>query len=151
MRQRRQIDYNWLLRWLASPLKKKPYTHFIHVTELLSPWVTTKDTFASKSHQPKGRRVTIPEPRGRKSLPTKHSRTLLLPALCPPTTAIWGRSRPRLTPLVVRTSCSWLMVWITSFIPSFSDMLEMDVRSVSQILKICLDNFWLYYRTMSTW
>ena len=36
----------------------------------------------------KGRRVTIPEPRGKKSLPTKFSKTDDLPADCEPTTAI---------------------------------------------------------------
>ena len=40
----------------------------------------------------RGRRVTMPEPRGRKSLPTRLSSTELLPELCAPTTAIWGRS-----------------------------------------------------------
>ena len=37
-----------------------------------------------------GRRVTMPVPRGRKSRPTRFSRTELLPVLCVPTTAIWG-------------------------------------------------------------
>ena len=47
----------------------------------------------------RGLLVTIPEPRGRKSLPTKFSSTEDLPADCPPTTAICGRSRDIETPL----------------------------------------------------
>ena len=67
--------------------------------------------------------VTMPDPRGRKSLPTKFSRTLLLPALCPPTTAIWGRSRPMVTLEAANTSCSRFMWWITSRTPSLFSIL----------------------------
>ena len=45
-----------------------------------------------------GLRVTIPEPRGKKSLPTKFSKTDDFPADCPPTTAICGKSKDILTP-----------------------------------------------------
>ena len=45
-------------------------------------------------------------------LPTKFSRTELLPADWPPTTAIWGRSSCMWTPSWVKASCSLLTIGI---------------------------------------
>mmetsp|Transcript_11015 Transcript_11015/g.21820 ORF Transcript_11015/g.21820 Transcript_11015/m.21820 type:complete len:224 (+) Transcript_11015:955-1626(+) len=58
----------------------------------------------------RGARVTMPEPRGRKSFPTMLSSTLLLPLLWLPTTTICGSSTalPRSAMLAI-TSCSLLM------------------------------------------
>ena len=71
----------------------------------------------------RGLLVTMPEPRGRKSLPTKFSRTLLLPALCPPTTAIWGRSSPMLTPVEANTSCIELSTTLREVLQSWKWLL----------------------------
>lgn len=49
--------------------------------------------------------------------PTKFSRTELLPALCPPTTAICGRSRWQLCPMELKASCSLLTSGISSSMP----------------------------------
>ena len=51
----------------------------------------TSDAGAPCSCSTSGRRVHIPAPRGKKSLPTMASSTLDLPLLWPPTTTIWGR------------------------------------------------------------
>mmetsp|Transcript_109038 Transcript_109038/g.170488 ORF Transcript_109038/g.170488 Transcript_109038/m.170488 type:complete len:209 (+) Transcript_109038:1727-2353(+) len=58
-----------------------------------------------------GRRVTMPEPRGRKSRPTKLSSTEVLPTDCDPTTTIWGSPRSACRPTPANTSCS---VFITA-------------------------------------
>ena len=50
----------------------------------------TSDAGAPCSCSTSGRRVHIPAPRGKKSLPTMASSTLDLPLLWPPTTTIWG-------------------------------------------------------------
>ena len=63
---------------------------------------------------PSGLLVTMPAPRGRKSFPTKDWRTLLLPALWLPTTAIWGSWRPKATPALVKVSWSLLIIRISS-------------------------------------
>lgn len=77
-------------------------------------------TSRSVAHTIKGRRVTMPEPRGKKSRPTKFSRTLLLPLLCltmshwkfhprsayPPTTTICGKS----SFVFVRVKISWSLL-----------------------------------------
>lgn len=47
-------------------------------------------------------------------LPTKFSSTLLLPALCPPTTAIWGRSMPLPAPTCWNASCRRFTIGISS-------------------------------------
>ncbi len=57
------------------------------------------------------RLVTIPDPLGRKSLPTMFSRTELFPVLCVPMTAIWGSWIGSL-PTVWNTSCSLLITGI---------------------------------------
>ncbi len=57
-----------------------------------------------------GRRVTIPEPRGKKSRPTKFSKTDDFPADCPPTTAICGKSKDILTPNDRSNKCHALVV-----------------------------------------
>ena len=49
-------------------------------------------SFTYTSCKTRGQRVTIPLPRGRKSLPKIFSKTELFPLDCPPTTAIWGKS-----------------------------------------------------------
>ena len=96
-----------------------------------------------KSCRIKGRRVTMPEPRGRKSLkvasdnecccmyvikdsylPTKFSSTELFPALWPPTTAIWGRSRHIWTPKDVNASWSLLTSGMSCSIPWLPDILQ---------------------------
>lgn len=51
------------------------------------------------------------------NLPTKFSRTELFPALCPPTTAICGRSKLQLWPMVLKASWSLLIRGIKSSIP----------------------------------
>lgn len=58
----------------------------------------------------KGRRVTMPVPRGRKSRPTIFSKTELLPLDWEPMTAIWGKSTGLWTPTVVKASCSLLTI-----------------------------------------
>lgn len=58
----------------------------------------------------RGRRVTMPEPLGRKSRPTIFSRTELFPEDCEPMTTIWGRSTGLWTPTVEKASCSLLIV-----------------------------------------
>lgn len=50
-------------------------------------------------------------------LPTKFSRTELLPALCPPTTAICGRSRSQLCPMALKASCRRFTSGMRSSIP----------------------------------
>jgi len=50
-------------------------------------------------------------------LPTKFSSTELLPALWPPTTAIWGRSSCICTPSCVNASCSLFTIGINCSIP----------------------------------
>lgn len=49
--------------------------------------------------------------------PTKFSRTELFPALWPPTTAIWGRSRLAFCPIAEKASCSLFTRGIRSSIP----------------------------------
>ena len=50
-------------------------------------------------------------------LPTKFSRTEDLPALCPPTTAIWGKSMVLETPSWVKMSCNLFMMGMRDSIP----------------------------------
>ena len=91
----------------------------------------------------RGRLVTIPDPRGKKSLkscvikiqflvwyhisnnhlPTKFSNTEDFPADCPPTTAIWGRSIVLGTPSWVKTSCIRFMIGMRDSIPWFPAIL----------------------------
>lgn len=52
-------------------------------------------------------------------LPTKFSSTELLPALWPPTTAIWGRSRFAFCPMAENASCIRLTSGIRSSMPRF--------------------------------
>ena len=99
-------------------------TTYLHITYLLTNTLDTRDPIGSKKILLSGLLVTMPDPRGRKSLPTKFSRTLLLPALCPPTTAIWGRSRPMVTLEAANTSCSLFMWWITSLMLSLFSILH---------------------------
>lgn len=70
-------------------------------------------------------------------LPTKFSRTELLPALWPPTTAICGRSSCICTPSCVNASCSLFTIGINCSIPALPaiplnccDYSEIDKRSV---------------------
>ena len=56
-------------------------------------------------------------------LPTKFSRTLLLPALWLPTTAIWGRSSDNGIPNDEKTSCSLFTIGINCSMPTFPDIL----------------------------
>ena len=49
-------------------------------------------SFTRTNCRTSGQRVTIPLPRGRKSLPTMFSNTELFPLDWPPTTANWGKS-----------------------------------------------------------
>lgn len=51
--------------------------------------------------------------------PTKFSSTELFPALCPPTTAICGRSRLEFCPMEANASCSLLTSGISSSMPRF--------------------------------
>lgn len=51
------------------------------------------------------------------NLPTKFSSTELFPALCPPTTAICGRSKLQLWPMELKASWSLLIRGINSSIP----------------------------------
>lgn len=51
--------------------------------------------------------------------PTKFSSTELFPALCPPTTAICGRSRFAFCPMAVKASCMRFTRGIKSSIPRF--------------------------------
>lgn len=60
----------------------------------------------------RGRRVTMPLPRGRKSRPTMFSSTLLLPLDWLPITTIWGRSMAS-PPTVLKTSWSLLITGIS--------------------------------------
>lgn len=69
---------------------------------------------AHAPHRP-GRPAALPAP----YLPTKFSSTELLPALCPPTTAICGRSRLAFCPMAAKASCSRLTSGIRSSIPRF--------------------------------
>ena len=55
-------------------------------------------------------------------LPTKFSRTLLLPALWLPTTAICGKSRDSGIPRLANTSCSLFTTGINCSIPTFPAM-----------------------------
>lgn len=57
-------------------------------------------------------------------LPTKFSSTELLPALCPPTTAICGRSSCKVTPIAVKASCSLLTTGINCSMPALPDILQ---------------------------
>ena len=50
-------------------------------------------------------------------LPTKFSNTELFPALCPPTTAIWGRARLHICPIALKASCNLLTKGMSSSIP----------------------------------
>lgn len=50
-------------------------------------------------------------------MPTKFSNTELFPADCPPTTAIWGKSRVICTPNWVKASCSLFTIGISCSIP----------------------------------
>lgn len=52
-------------------------------------------------------------------LETQFSSTELLPALCPPTTAICGRSRLAFCPMAAKASCSRLTSGMRSSIPRF--------------------------------
>lgn len=56
------------------------------------------------------------------NLPTKFSSTELFPALCPPTTAICGRSRLHVWPMELKASWSLLMRGMRSSIPRFPMM-----------------------------
>jgi hypothetical protein len=58
--------------------------------------------------------VTIPVPRGRKSLPTIFSRQDDFPLDCEPITVICGRSTGFCTPTVAKASCSLLTVLMSS-------------------------------------
>lgn len=51
--------------------------------------------------------------------PTKFSKTLLLPALWPPITAICGKSKDKFTPNFVNASCNLLTMGIRCSIPIF--------------------------------
>lgn len=62
-------------------------------------------------------------------LPTKFSNTELLPALCPPTTAICGRSRLQLWPMPLKASWSLLTSGIKSSIPRLPMVLAGGGRS----------------------
>lgn len=73
-----------------------------------SPFSLVEDAARLMSWRTRGRRVTMPVPRGRKSRPTMFSSTDDLPLDCEPTTTIWGRSMGFWTPTVVKTSCSLL-------------------------------------------
>ena len=95
----------------------------------------------------RGRLVTIPEPRGKKSLkvegidriiipfsklyfylPTKFSKTEDFPADWPPTTAIWGKSMVLGTPSWVKTSCILFMIGMRASIPAFPLILMVFTR-----------------------
>lgn len=55
-------------------------------------------------------------------LPTKFSSTELLPALCPPTTAICGKSNCMWTPIDVNASCSLFTIGMSDSIPMLPDI-----------------------------
>lgn len=56
-------------------------------------------------------------------LPTKFSSTEDLPADCPPTTAIWGKSSCICTPNCVKASWSLFTMGMSCSIPTFPDIL----------------------------
>ena len=76
-----------------------------------------------------GRRVTIPEPRGRTSLPQIASRTEDLPADCDPTTTIYGRSITYFSvDIVANTSYRLLMIGIRA---SATDINEAEILTLN--------------------
>ena len=75
-------------------------------------------------------RIVISKIECKTYFPTKLSRTLDFPALCPPTTAIWGSSRPRFCPVTAKISCNLLIVLMISFIPSFVVILNLNFQTV---------------------
>ena len=85
------------------------------------------------------------------NLPTKFSKTLLLPALWLPTTAIWGKSRDKGIPSEANTSCNLFTIGINCSIPTFPDILLVRLAlSSSQYMwdggKSTDDvSDWLYY------
>merc|ERR1719500_1976153 len=64
----------------------------------------------------------MPDPLGKKSLPTKFSNTEDFPADWPPTTAIWGRSMVLGTPNWVKTSCILFMMGMRASMPALPAM-----------------------------
>lgn len=75
------------------------------------------DTSISDAQVLRGRGVMVLRVNPAAYLPTKFSNTELFPALCPPTTAIWGRSRLQLWPMALKASCSRFTSGIRSSIP----------------------------------
>ena len=53
--------------------------------------------------------MTIPDPRGKKSQPTKLSSTEDLPLLCEPTTTIWGSEGAATLPSKGASACCSLL------------------------------------------
>ena len=68
-------------------------------------------------------------------LPTKLSRTLDFPALCPPTTTIWGSCHPTFSFVFAAISWSWFTLAINSFIPVLIDILRLFHFSVWRVDK----------------
>ena len=67
-------------------------------------------------------RLGVPSPHR----PTKFSSTELFPALCPPITAIWGRSMGHAMPRPEKASCSWLTSGISSCMPWLPAMTALE-------------------------
>lgn len=82
-------------------------------------------------------------------LPTKFSKTELLPADCPPTTAIWGRSNVICTPRDVNASCNLFTIGIKLSIPKLVVMIG-ELELIHVFTGEEKTNFNLFYFFTST-